>query len=80
MRRSVFVFVRSCYTCATYKTDRKKRRPMLNTHVTGVPMERICIDIVGPFPVCPNGNKYALVVTDYFTKYVEAYAIPNQEA
>ena len=43
-------------------------------------MERVCIDLAGPFPVSGRGNKYALVVTDCFTKYVEIYALPNQEA
>ena len=80
MRRSVEIFVRCCDTCAAYKTDGKKRRAELKTHVTGVPMERICVDIVGPFPESTSGNKYGLVVTDYFTKYVEMYGIPNQEA
>ena len=42
-------------------------------------MERVCV-VVGPFPVSTNGNKYGLVVTDCFTKYVEIYPIPNQEA
>merc|ERR1711893_170362 len=46
----------------------------------GNPMERVCIDIVGPFPESENGNKYALVVRDCFTKYVEIYPMPNQEA
>ena len=80
MRKSVQVFVMSCDTCAAYKTDGKKRRAKLMTQVTGVPMERVCIDLVGPFPESANGNKYGLVVTDYFTKYVEIYPIPNQDA
>ena len=80
MRRSVMLHVKACDVCAAYKTDGKKRRAEMKTHVTGVPMERICLDIVGPFPQSRNGNKYGLVVTDYFTKYVEIYAIPNQEA
>ena len=80
MRRTSELFVRSCEVCAKYKTDGKKRRAELHSQVTGVPMERVCIDIVGPFPPSVNGNKYALVVTDYFTKYVEVYPLPNQQA
>ena len=38
------------------------------------------MDIVGPFPESANGNSYILVVSDYFTRWTEAYAIPNQEA
>ena len=52
----------------------------MKTQVTGVPMERICIDIVDAFPESRNGSKYGLVLTDYFTKYVEIYPIQNQEA
>ena len=80
MAKSVLMFVLSCDVCAAYKTDGKKRRAKLKTQVTGVPMERVCLDIVGPFPESTAGNKYGLVVTDYFTKYVEMYAMPNQEA
>ena len=38
------------------------------------------MDILGPLPLTPRGNKFVLVVTDYFTKWTESYAIPNQEA
>ena len=38
------------------------------------------MDILGPLPLTDRGNKYVLVVGDYFTKWVEAYAMPNMEA
>ena len=43
-------------------------------------MQLVAVDISGPFPRSKNGNYYVLVVSDYFTRWVEAYAIPNQEA
>lgn len=41
--------------------------------------ERIAVDILGPLPVTNRGNKYLLVVMDYFTKWPEVMPIPNQE-
>ena len=41
---------------------------------------RPSVDIVGPFPPVQSGNIYIMVVCDYFTRWVEAFAIPNQEA
>ena len=33
----------------------------------------------GPLPISDLGNKYLLIVEDYFSKWTEAYPIPNQE-
>ena len=44
------------------------------------PMQMIAVDIMGPLPETPSGNSYILVAGDYFTCWMEAYAIPNQEA
>ena len=35
---------------------------------------------MGPLPETDQGSKYVLVAVDYFTRWVEAYGIPNQEA
>ena len=47
---------------------------------TGEPLQRIAMDVLGPLPMSYRGNRYILVVEDYFTKWVEAYALPDQEA
>jgi hypothetical protein len=46
----------------------------------GAPFERIAIDVAGPFPRSDQGNRYLLIAMDYFTKWPEVYAVPNQEA
>ena len=35
------------------------------------------LDIVGPFPKAVGNNKYLLVCTNYFTKWVEAEPLVN---
>nr|GEX32357.1 reverse transcriptase domain-containing protein [Tanacetum cinerariifolium] len=37
------------------------------------------IDFMGPFP-CSRGNKYILVAVDYLSKWVEAKALPTNDA
>ena len=43
-------------------------------------MERIAIDLTGPLPRTRAGNTSIMVVADYFTKWVEAFALPDQTA
>ena len=44
--------------------------PLYNFYV-GLPQELVTIDIVGPFPETPQGNRYILLTTNCFTKFVE---------
>ena len=46
----------------------------------GSPMQMEAVDILGTLPATSSGNKYVQVAGDYFTKWMEAYTIPNQEA
>jgi hypothetical protein len=34
---------------------------------------------IGPSPLSHKGNKYVLIVSDYFTKWAEGYPIPDME-
>jgi transposase InsO family protein len=52
----------------------------MQQHLTGVPMERVSLDVLGPLPKSNDDNKFVLLVCDYFTKWVEAFPMPDQEA
>ena len=47
---------------------------------TGESFERVGIDVIGPLPCTPRGNRYILTVGDHFTKHVEALALNDLEA
>lgn len=53
--------------------------PCCNYQV-GSPVVRVAVDISRPLPLISDGNKYICATMDYFTRWPEAYAIPDQEA
>jgi len=48
--------------------------------VVGTTMERCHVDITGHHPQTSGGSKYILTCVDAFSKWAEAFAIPNREA
>ena len=77
VRDDIYAHIQACDECAVVKGPRK--RP-LGSMPSGAPWDRISTDITGPFPTSNSGNKYILVVTDYFSKWVKIFAIPDQTA
>ena len=65
--------------CAGRKTSSQRIRAPLRGISTGYPMQIVATDTctVGPTSPRETTNRYVLVASDYFTRLVEAYAIPN---
>ena len=70
----------NCSSCLARKTSTPHNRAPLQPVRVTYPFEIVAVDIMGPFPVNEKVNCYILVAEDYFTKWLEAWAIPNQEA
>ncbi|KAJ8351980.1 hypothetical protein SKAU_G00234560 [Synaphobranchus kaupii] len=79
-RHDVEVHVHCCDSCMAQKGPNQRSRAPLQQHLVGAPMERVGVDVLGPFPVTDSGNRYILVAMDYFTKWPEAFAVPDQSA
>ena len=80
MQQDVHNWCQRCATCATRKTALKKNIGPLETIETGFSHASCCCGHSWTLPESTAGNCYVLVAADYFTKWVETYAIPNQEA
>lgn len=70
--------VLSCLNCRKFKPSRHKPDGHLQpiTPPTAI-WERLAIDFVGPVPPSSSGNKYFLVLTDLFSKFVITKAVPD---
>ena len=41
---------------------------------------QVGMDLIGPLTETPCGNKYVITLTDYFSKWTEATALPDKSA
>jgi hypothetical protein len=77
MYRDIRKYVAQCIPCQRHKGSILKNRPLFST-MPNHTWETACIDLVGPLPLSDKGNKYICVITDPFTKWAEAIALPNK--
>ncbi|GBM09461.1 Retrovirus-related Pol polyprotein from transposon 412, partial [Araneus ventricosus] len=80
LRADVEKWCRECHACGARKGPKTRTKGHLQRYNVGAPFERMALDILGSFPVTTKGNRYVLVLMDYFTKWPEAIPIPDQEA
>ena len=80
LRRDVESWDLKCDICASRKAPKKTPKAPMKLYSVGVPMERLAIDVAGPLPKTSKGNRFIVVISDYFTKWTQAFAIKDQEA
>ena len=73
--------IAECEKCNRRKTPVPSQKAPMQSIEIGQPMELWAMDVLGPLPMTAQGNQYVLVMSDHFTKWVEAVPmLLNQRA
>ncbi|XP_071144097.1 uncharacterized protein [Mytilus edulis] len=80
MKEDIQIWISQCDICGANKPPKKLLRAPLGKMPVGGPLDRLATDLLGPLPLTPRNNRYILTVTDYFTKWVEVFPVPDQTA
>ena len=78
MAKDVQQYCRSCSWCMESK-QYKPAKVLLVSSPIGNPWKRIAVDVL-EVPMNSEGNRYILVIQDYFTKWMEAFPMPDQKS
>ena len=65
---------RRCDQCQRHAPNIKRPAEELSSISAPYPFMKWSMDIVGPMPVAPGGLRFLLILTDYFSKWVETGA------
>ena len=60
--------------------NKKLKTSAAELHPIPVIWSQVGMDLIGPLTETPRGNKYIITLTDYFSKWTEATALPDKSA
>jgi len=80
MKRDIQIWYSQCDICARSRGPPTRHQGRLQKVITGAPLDIVAVDILSGMPTTTDGMKYILVLTDYFTKWACAFALPDAEA
>ena len=80
MRADCAMHVQRCNTCQRTAYGPRHHKGIPYVVPISAPFATVAFDIVGPIgtKATRKGNKYILTAIDYFTRYMEAFAIPDE--
>ena len=70
----------ACPQCASRKGKPTPGRAPLTPVITGAPFDRVALDILDTHKITPKGYRYILVLSDYFTKWTDAFPLRRHTA
>jgi hypothetical protein len=73
-------FCRSCIICSYMQNSALRKVNTQDRYITERPNERVFIDLISGLPRSGSGKKVILACYDDFTRFGQAYALPNAEA
>ena len=79
MAEDLKLWIRTCEICQRRRRPGKTPRAPMAVFTAGVPNEQVSMDLCGPLSLTARGNKFILVITDKYTKFVRAFAVPCKE-
>ena len=71
---------KECPVCAQGKPGPGEGKSALQQFKVYRPMSVTAVDILGPLPGTNSQNMYIIICRCYFTKWKEAFAVPNHTA
>ena len=81
MRTCTKQYVSSCDKCQRHKRPTSAPHGLLHPVAPPTtPFEQVGIDLLGPFPLSSNNNRWVIVCVDHLTRYAETAAIPSSTA
>lgn len=81
MSKDIKQYCKNCIPCNLRKNPNPPRRiPLKPMPTTTGRFERIAMDIMGPLRETTRGYNHILVMTDYFTRWIEAVPLKNTTA
>jgi cleavage and polyadenylation specificity factor subunit 1 len=77
MRKYIEDNIRNCDPCQRRKSSRKQIAPLGEVDKPTCPFEITALDITGAYLLTPRKNRFLLTFVNHFTRYVEAYPVPD---
>ena len=78
--KQVNISISQCDECKQFKGLPHKKAMIEKYPLPSKPFQKISVDILGPLKTTSSNNKYILGLTDFLTRYLVIYPLPDRSA